>query len=104
MLLCWECKPSIIEEDTKENKSDKRGFGKAERDDEEEWKRIPIPTSDDSSEGDWATEEFWLEESPRSEGENEEDVAAPIIAEERIETYARNKIFCVEMMRLGDKY
>jgi hypothetical protein len=82
MLLCWECKPNIIEEDTKENTSDKRGFGKAERDDEEEWKRIPIPTSDDSSEGDWASEEFYLEESPPSEGVNEEDIAAPVIVEE----------------------
>jgi hypothetical protein len=62
MLICWECKSNIIEEETKANKNEKRGFEKASRDDEEEWKRIPIPTSDNSS------DEYWLDESPRSNG------------------------------------
>jgi hypothetical protein len=61
MLICWECKPNVIEDETMENKNEKRGFEKATRDDEEEWKRIPISTSDDSS------DEYWLGESPRSE-------------------------------------
>jgi hypothetical protein len=65
MLICWECKPNVIEEEIKENKNEKRGFERATRDDEEEWKRIPIPTSDDSS------DEYWLDEYPRSETENE---------------------------------
>jgi hypothetical protein len=37
---------------------------KAERDDEEEWGRIPIPQSDDESEGD-----TWLDESDDSDQE-----------------------------------
>jgi hypothetical protein len=86
MLICWECKPNIVEEETKENKNEKRGFEKATKDDEEEWKRIHIPTpSDDSS------DEYWLDESPRSKTENEEDSAEPItIAEEPITETKKN--------------
>jgi hypothetical protein len=80
MLVCWECKTNIIEEETKENTNEKRGFEKAARDDEEEWKRIPLPTSDDSS------EDSWLEESSRSEADNESAEQITIAEEPTAET------------------
>jgi hypothetical protein len=44
------------------DKPTKKGLEKAGRDDEEEWGRIPIPQSDDESEGD-----TWLDESDGSD-------------------------------------
>jgi hypothetical protein len=43
---------------------------KAEKDDEEEWGRIPIPQSDDSD------EETWLDELGESESEQEEAIVS----------------------------
>ena len=66
MLTCWECKRTIIENEGQENEDGAGDKGKKDKDDEEEWGRIPIPQSDDSE------DEPWLEESqsPDSEGEN----------------------------------
>ena len=65
--LCQECEPNVIEEELNENTKGKQGNGRRDRDDEEEWGRIPIPQSDDS----YSTE-GWL--SDESEQEEEEDL------------------------------
>jgi hypothetical protein len=48
------------------NNLTKKGLEKAERDDEEEWKRVPIPQSDDESEGD-----SWFDDSDGSDREHD---------------------------------
>jgi hypothetical protein len=58
VVLCLECTPNVIEDDTGEVDTDKKGDGRRDKDDEEEWGRIPIPQSDDSySTGEWLSEE-----------------------------------------------
>ncbi len=53
-LFCKECDQELLELDCGYRSGDqadnatKRGLEKAERDDEEEWGRIPIPQSEDS--------------------------------------------------------
>jgi hypothetical protein len=70
-LFCQECGKDLTELDCgfDENISPKRGMERRDRDDEEEWGRIPITQSDDSD------DELWLDElhSPESE-QQEEDV------------------------------
>ncbi len=67
-LFCKECDEELIELDCgymsgdKTNNLTKKGLEKVERDDEEEWGRIPIPQSDDESEGG-----TWLDESDGSD-------------------------------------
>jgi hypothetical protein len=70
-LFCKECNERLIKLDCgydrpREKNVAKRGLQKAERDDEEEWGRIPIPQSDDESEGD-----TWLDESDDSDTERD---------------------------------
>ncbi len=64
-ILCLECTPNVIEYNALGNSTNKKGDGrKRERDDEEEWRRIPIPQSDDlySTEG-WLSDDSEQEES-----------------------------------------
>ncbi len=66
-LFCKECDQKLTKldcgydrwkEDEQTDLTPKRGMEKAERDDEEEWGRIPIPQSDDSySSDEWLSEE-----------------------------------------------
>jgi hypothetical protein len=65
-FFCAEC-----EENKKQDKAiTKRGLERAEKDDEEEWGRIPIPQSDGSD------EDTWLDElsGHSSESEQEEEI------------------------------
>jgi hypothetical protein len=63
VFLCIECEPNIIENDNGEESAGKKGYERRERDDEEEWGRIPIPQSDDS----YSTEEWLQDESDQGE-------------------------------------
>jgi hypothetical protein len=47
-LLCLEYTPNVIEDNAVGKSTSKKGDRRRERDDEEEWGRIPIPQSDDS--------------------------------------------------------
>jgi hypothetical protein len=58
-LFCKECEQEL-KEDEQTDLTTKRGMEKAERDDEEEWGRVPIPQSDDS----YSSDE-WLSEEPK---------------------------------------
>ncbi len=68
-LFCQECGKDLTELDCgfDDNINPKRGMERRDRDDEEEWGRIPIPQSDDSD------DEPWLDESHSSESEQEEE-------------------------------
>jgi hypothetical protein len=71
-LYCKECDEELITLDcgymsgVKTNNLTKKGLEKVERDDEEEWGRIPILQSDDESKGD-----TWLDESDGSDQERD---------------------------------
>jgi hypothetical protein len=70
-LFCQECGKDLTElncgfNDNEQGINPKRGMERRERDDEEEWGRIPIPQSDDESEGD-----TWLDESDDSDKERD---------------------------------
>jgi hypothetical protein len=70
-LFCQECGKNLTELDCgfDDNINPKKGMERRDRDDEEEWGRIPIPQSDDSD------DEPWLDESRSTEsGQEEEDV------------------------------
>jgi hypothetical protein len=62
-ILCLECTPNVIEDNALGNSTSKKGDGRRERDDEEEWGRIPIPQSDDS----YSTEGWLSDESEQEE-------------------------------------
>jgi hypothetical protein len=62
-LLCLECTPNVIEDNAVGKSTSKNGDGRRERDEEEEWRRIPIPQSDDS----YSTEEWLSDESEQEE-------------------------------------
>jgi hypothetical protein len=68
-LFCQECAKDLTELDCgfDDNINPKRGMERRDRDDEEEWRRIPIPQSDDSD------NEPWLDESHSPESEQEEE-------------------------------
>jgi hypothetical protein len=68
-LFCQECGRNLTELDCgfDDNINPKRGMERRDRDDEEEWGRIPIPQSDDSD------DEPWLDESSSPESEQEEE-------------------------------
>jgi hypothetical protein len=65
-LFCQQCGEDLTKLDCgfDDNINSKRGMERRDRDDEEEWGRIPIPQSDDESEGD-----TWLDESDDSDQE-----------------------------------
>jgi hypothetical protein len=65
-LFCQQCGEDLTKLDCgfDDNINPKRGMERRDRDDEEEWGRIPIPQSDDESEGD-----TWLDESDDSDQE-----------------------------------
>ena len=67
-LFCQRCGEDLTQLDCgfDDNINPKRGMERRDRDDEEEWGRIPIPQSDDESEGD-----TWLDESDDSEAERD---------------------------------
>jgi hypothetical protein len=67
-LFCQRCGEDLTKLDCgfDGNNNSKRGMERRDRDDEEEWGRIPIPQSDDESEGD-----TWLGESDDSETERD---------------------------------
>jgi hypothetical protein len=71
-LFCKECDQELLELDCGYRSGEKadnvttRRLAKAERDDEEEWGRIPIPQSDDSD----STDE-WLSEEPEQHESNQ---------------------------------
>jgi hypothetical protein len=70
-LSCKECGQELKEEE-QTDPTTKRGMKKAERDDEEEWGRIPIPQSDDSySSEEWLSEEPEQYESTSSDDEDQ---------------------------------
>ena len=69
-FTCFECKRYIAENEGQENDTTTQGLGKTDKDDEEEWGRIPIPQSDDSD------EDTWLDEAPKSESEEEETIGS----------------------------
>ena len=77
-LFCKECDQELTKLDCgydrwkEEEQTDltpKRGMEKAERDDEEEWGRIPIPQSDDSD----STDEWLSQEPEQYESTDEKD-------------------------------
>jgi hypothetical protein len=75
-LLCLECAPGRVtperEDLVKATKLlHKKGLEKAERDDEEEWGRIPIPQSGDSA------DDYWLDDDSSAESESEQYEAEP---------------------------
>ncbi len=78
-LFCKECDQELVELDCgyrsgeQTDMQTKRGMEKTEKDDEEEWGRIPIPQSDDSD------NEPWLDDtsSPESEQEVEDATIEP---------------------------
>jgi hypothetical protein len=63
VFLCLECTPTVIKGDTVGESTNTKGDGRRERDDEEEWGRIPIPQSDDS----YSTEGWLTDESDQDE-------------------------------------
>jgi hypothetical protein len=72
-LICLQSQQDTNEHDEPEDEHDKpdktnpkQGLEKADKDDEEEWGRIPIPQSDDSDEYTWLDE---LSDSSESEQE-----------------------------------
>ncbi len=62
-FLCLECTPTVIEGDTVGESTNTKGDGRRERNDEEEWGRIPIPQSDDS----YSTEGWLTDDSDQDE-------------------------------------
>jgi hypothetical protein len=74
-LFCRECDKELLELDCGYRSGEqadhaiKRGVEKAERDDEEEWGRIPIPQSDDSD----STDEWLSQEPEQHESTDEQD-------------------------------
>jgi hypothetical protein len=64
MLICWKFKPNIIEDET-------------------QWGRIPIPTSDDSS------DEYWFDESTGSDHDEGVGSTEPIFIAEESESNAK---------------
>ncbi len=66
-LFCQQCGEDLTKLDCgfDDDINPKRGKERRDRDDEEEWGRIPIPQSDDESEGD-----TWLDESDDSDQEH----------------------------------
>jgi hypothetical protein len=48
VLICFECRRTIVDNEKLENEDEAGDKGKRDRDDEEEWGGIPIPQSDDS--------------------------------------------------------
>jgi hypothetical protein len=76
-LFCRECDQELTEldcgydrwkGDEQTDLTPKRGMEKAERDDEEEWGRIPIPQSDDSD----STDE-WLSQEPEQHASTDDE-------------------------------
>jgi hypothetical protein len=57
MLLCYECTPNVINDDSYDLNEGKTGYERRDRDDEEEWGGVPIPQSDDSSSSESEEEE-----------------------------------------------
>ncbi len=70
-MICFECKRTIIDNEGQENEDDFRDKGRKDRDDEEEWGRIPIPQSDDSE------DEPWFGESHSSDSEQDGEDVTP---------------------------
>jgi hypothetical protein len=74
-LFCKECDQELLELDCGYRSGEKadnvttRRLEKAERDEEEEWGRIPIPQSDDSD----STDEWLSEEPEQHESTDEQD-------------------------------
>jgi hypothetical protein len=68
-LFCQECGKDLTELDCgfDDSINPKRGMERRDRDDEEEWGRVPIPQSDDSD------DEPWLDESHSPESEQKEE-------------------------------
>jgi hypothetical protein len=70
-FLCQECAPNVIEDEIIGNSTGKKGryYERMDKDDEEEWGRIPIPQSDDSySTEDWFSDETKVEEDDHNQG------------------------------------
>jgi hypothetical protein len=81
-LFCQECGKDLTELDCgfDDNINPKRGMERRDRDDQEEWGRIPIPQSDDSD------DEHWLDESHSPESEQEEEdvtIDTPVMGNEK---------------------
>jgi hypothetical protein len=90
-LFCQECGKDLTELDCgfDDNINPKRGMERRNRDDEEEWGRIPIPQSDDSDDAPWLDESH----SPEPE-QKEEDVTFETPATGK-EKYSQNALMIV---------
>ena len=91
-LFCQECGRNLTELDCgfDDNIKPKRGMERRDRDDEEEWGRIPIPQSDDSD------NEPWLDESSSPESEQEEEdvtIGPPVMRKQ--EGFSQNALMIV---------
>jgi hypothetical protein len=95
-LFCKECDQMLVELDCGYRSGEqtdtptKRGMEKTEKDDEEEWGRIPIPQSDDSD------NESWLDESSSPESEQEEEdvtIEPPVMRKQ--EGFSQNALMIV---------
>ncbi len=89
-LFCQGCGKDLTElncgfNDNEQSLHPKRGMERRERDDEEEWGRIPIPQSDDSE------DDTWLEESDDSEQEREIRPACVVSVETAPDKYETGK-------------
>ena len=80
MLLCYECTPNVIHEDSYDLHIGQTGYERRDRDDEEEWQGVPIPQSDDSSSTDSEEEE---ENGTRYRDRNKDDTLAYLVGPRR---------------------
>jgi hypothetical protein len=70
----------VIREDSYDQTEGKIGYERGNRDDEEEWRGVPIPQSDDSSSTDSEEEE---EHGPSKRDRNKEDTLAYLVGPRR---------------------
>ncbi len=99
-LFCQECRKDLTELDCgfDDNINPKRGMERRDRDDEEEWGRIPIPQSDDSD------DEPWLDESQSPESEQEEEdvtIETPAMGNEK--RFSQNTLTIVNKPTIVNK-
>jgi hypothetical protein len=99
-LFCQECGKDLTELDCgfDDNINTKRGMERRDRDDEEEWGRIPIPQSDDSDNEPW----FEGSSSPESEQEEEDTMIQPSAMGKEKEL-SQNALMIVNKLKLVNK-
>jgi hypothetical protein len=78
-LFCQECRKNLtrLDGEFEDNTRTQRRIERRDRDDEEEWRRVPIPQSDDSE------DEPWFGESNSSESEQDGEDITPTMGNKK---------------------